>query len=266
MEPENNKRPNAALINREWFESAKGVLNETQLASLCLHAITYVLYGEDKIRRDNAVGIVFQMVRPALDSDIAKYHERCVRNAINARGRLERVAASGSERQQAAANTTTTTTTTTTTAPISLQGDDPKKERERDMWLCYGYFWAIGSKAIEQELCAFWSYYEALGWKNNKGAAIVSRLACARMWRRQFEGGVPPAGASVWFGVVKECDVLDYKVFTIYAGAAIGANGLIIRLRCTPDYYAKLINHVPNIERTMCKAFRVEECNIEYIQ
>ena len=265
METNRDKRPNAALINREWFESAASVLDGGDLRNVLFSAVRYVIYGDIPEGLSTSAEIVFRMIKPSLDSDIAKYAERCERNAANARRGSQPLAATRSQSPQSAANTNTTTTTTTTTTPISLTAEEEDKQRKRDMWLCYGYFWSIGSKAVQQELNAFWSYYESLGWKNNKGAAIVSRLACARMWRRQFEGGTPQAGAVAWFSAVKECSIPDLKVWNIYAGAECCANELIIRLRCTPEYYAKLVAVVPNLEQSLMRAYKSQAIHVEYI-
>lgn len=75
METEN--RPNAALINKEWYESAKGVLGARDLSCVVIAAIEYVLYGDTGITLQDSAKVVFAMIRPALDSDIAKYRERC---------------------------------------------------------------------------------------------------------------------------------------------------------------------------------------------
>ena len=97
MDSNERKRPNAALINREWFEAAQNVLPEEQLGRLLLNACCYV-FGKTQYMMPEATSrAVFAMIKPALDSDIAKYLERCARNAANARKGVERVAASGSE-------------------------------------------------------------------------------------------------------------------------------------------------------------------------
>ena len=95
-----NKRPNAALVNREWYLAAKSVLNAAQLGQLLVKSVEYVLDGSNDVKYDTFVEMAFAMVKPALDSDIAKYLERCARNAANARSQSQRVAASGSEWEQ----------------------------------------------------------------------------------------------------------------------------------------------------------------------
>lgn len=265
MESNDTKRPNAALINREWFESAAGVLGDVQLMHVLTYAVRYVLYGEEPTTSDNSVRVVFAMIRPALDSDIAKYRERCERNADNARRGSQRVAASGTQSQRVGANTTTTTTSTTTTT-TSLSAVEVKPEEiEREKWLIYGYFWSTGSKAVLQECNAFWSYYESLGWKNNKGAAIVSKLAAARMWRRQFETGDSPNGAAAWFNAVKECPVNDYNAWHIYAGAEKTDTGALIRLRCNETFLADLMKALPTLKKSLQGALRAVDIDFECI-
>ena len=132
----NTKRPNAALINREWYESAKEVLGARDLSCLLVAAVEYVLYGDTGIKLQGDAAVVFAMVRPALDSDIAKYTERCARNAANAKSQRQRVAASGTQSQRVEANTTSTTTTTTTTTTTST----PSLPQEMvDIWVFLEY-------------------------------------------------------------------------------------------------------------------------------
>lgn len=258
-----NKRPNAALINREWFTAASDVLSRSDLAEVVLRSVEYV-FGLDGLPDAKAqVALVFAMVRPSLDSDIAKYLERCARNAANARSQRQRVVASGSDSVPVGANTTTTSTTTTTTTPTTTPSLYPERSEEKERWLLYGYFWSTGSKAISQELDAFWSYYESLGWKNNKGAAIVSKEACARMWKRQFETGAAPNGADAWVRAVKTCKIADYGVFNCYLGAEREEAGAVVRLRCKESFLASLKAAVPNLERYLQSLWRVSAVRFE---
>ena len=257
------KRPAAALINREWFESAAGVLNRGQLKAVVCAAVEYVLYGKEDKTLDTMERVVFTMVKPALDSDIAKYSERCERNQRNAKSQSQRVAASGTQSQPVGANTTTTSTPTTTSTSTTTPSLSPAEVDERDRWLVFGYFWSTGSKAIKEECNAFWSYYESLGWKNNKGAAIVSRLAAARMWKRQFELGVVPNGADAWFKAMQECAITDYSVWQVFTGAERANDKAIVRLRCSGAYLDQLRQAVPTLERTLKALWRVLAVDFE---
>lgn len=261
MEPEN--RPNAALINKEWWESARKVLSYEEQGVLLIEAVEYVLYGIGRTNQSGKVGIVFEMIRPALDSDINKYRERCARNAANARSGRERVAASGTQSQQVGAistSTTTSTSTSTSTSTTSLSGD---KKRDRERFEIFGYFWSIGSSDPKAELNAFWDYYESLGWKNNKGAVILSKIAAARMWRRQFETKAPRDGAQAWYKAVKECAIPNPKVFSIYAGAERVEERLLVHLSCKEDFLAQIRENTPRLEADLRAFWRGLEVVLE---
>lgn len=257
------KRPNAALINREWYLAAKSVLQYGELCHVVNAACCYVLFGDIGVNLSEREKLAFAMIRPALDSDVDKYVERCARNAANARSQSQRVAASGTQSQRVGANTTTTSTTTSTTTTTSTPSLSPEISEEKERWIIFGYFWSTGSKAISQELDAFWSYYESLGWKNNKGAAIVSKVACARMWKRQFESGTAPNGADAWYKSVQSCEIADYGVFNCYLGAEREESGAVVRLRCKSSFLESLKAAVPNLERILQSLWRVPAVRFE---
>lgn len=259
------KRPSAALINREWFEAAAPLMGEEDLGVVIVNACRYV-WGLPEVPMKNQVQrVVFAMIKPALDSDVDKYVERCARNAANAKSQRQRVAASGSDSQRVAANTTTTSTTTSTTTTTTTSSISPEMEVERERWLIFGYFWSTGSKAIKQELDAFWNYYESLGWKNNKGAPIVSKLAAARNWRRQFETGAAPDGSAVWFKAVQNCPTPDANAFTAFVGAQREEAGVVVRLRCKSAFYEALKAAVPDLERSLMSLWRVPQIRFELV-
>ena len=261
-----NKRPNAALINREWFDAASSVLGVEQLGVVIVNACRYVFGLDQYVGMNQVQGAVLTMIKPALDSDIAKYLDRCARNAANARSQRNPVAASGTQSQRVGANTTptptpTTTTTTTTTPSLSID-----QQREIEKFLIYGYFWSTGSKAVEDELSAFWSYYESLGWKNNKGAEIVSKVAAARMWRRQYETGNVLNGADAWYKALQKCPVPDVNVWKGYAGAERIDDRAVVRVRFNSKFVDDLKAAVPTLERSLCSMWSVLSVRWEYIQ
>ena len=258
---EDVKRPTAALINREWFASAKSVLPADGVGRVLMAAVEYVFNGDTSVKLEPAESIVFTMVKPALDSDVAKYLERCARNAANAKSQRQRVGASGSDSQRVGANTTPTPTTTPTTTP-SLS---PEEVEKRERWLVFGYFCSTGSNAVQQELDAFWSYYESLGWKNNKGAAIENKLAAARMWRRQFETKSAPDGSEVWFKVMRECRVCDYNLWLGFAGAERNEDNVVVRLRVTEPWLASFKEVCGGLLGTLAKAWRTPQILLERV-
>lgn len=263
---QDNKRPNAALINREWFAAASGALDADGLGRVLVSACRYV-FGEPSGDLRNPVELaVFRMIVPALDSDIRRYIERCARNAANARKAFERVAASGSDSVPVDANTTTTSTSNTTTTSTSKTSLSLDEIRERERFEVYGYFWSTGSKAVAQESNAFWDYYESLGWKNNKGAPIVNKLACARQWRPQFETGTAPDGAPVWFRICKNSSIPNIMAFNIFAGAERTAAGVVVRLRCTAQFLESLKDCVPELEKALQRAWKAPEIAFELVR
>lgn len=262
MEPD-NKRPNAALINREWLEAAKTVLRRQELGEAVLCACEYVLYGRIESNVGGSLGVVLAMIKPALDSDLAKYAERCARNAANAKSQRQRVVASGSDSQRVGANTTPTPTPTSTTTSTTTPSLSQERSEEIERWLVFGYFWSTGSKAIKEEVNAFWSYYESLGWKNGKGAAIVNKLAAARMWRRQFETGTAPNGSEAWFKALQACTIPDCNAFLAFLGAERKEGEVVVRLRCNKSFYESMIDAVPDLEPTLRRIWRTPELSIE---
>lgn len=260
-----NKRPNAALINREWFESAKSVLSADALGRVLVAACNYVLFSELEPKLGGSEGVVFAMIRPALDSDVSKYIERCARNAANAKSRSERVAASGSDSQRVGANTTTTTTTTPTTTTTTTPSLSPEEVEKRERFILFGLFWSKGSKAVLQELNAFWDYYESLGWKNNKGAPIEHKDACARQWHPQFETGTAPDGSEVWFKVMRESRVCDYNIWLGFAGAERKEEHVVVRLRATEPWLASFKEVCGGLLGTLAKAWRTPQILLERV-
>lgn len=226
----NNNRPSAALINREWFRSAQSVLASDGVGRVLIAAVEYVFTGDTRTNLSEGEKIVFTMIKPSLDSDIVKYRERCARNAANARSKRERVGASGSDWERVGANTTTTPTTTPTTTTISLPREDEKSQRDREQFFIALYFAERGSEAPVAEMQAFWNYYESLGWKNNKGAAIVRKQSCAAMWRAQFATGDVCEWRQQWHKALHYAHTFDLRALTDVRGAEIEGENLTLSI------------------------------------
>lgn len=131
--------------------------------------------------------------------------------------------------------------------------------------MIFGYFWSIGSCAIKEELSAFWSYYESLGWKNNKGAQIVSKLAAARMWKRQYESKPAPNGAEAWFKAIQECPINDYSVYLAYMGAERIEGAAVVRLRVSDQWERDFRDKCAGVLPTLARLWRVPEVRIERV-
>lgn len=262
---DSNNRPSAALINKEWYESAKSVLSAAELGHLVCAAVEYVIGGVEPSELTAGERIVFAMVKSSLDSDVVKYNERCARNAANARSK--RVAASDSEWQRVAASGEQhqhQPQPQPQPQPQSLSNEN-EEERQREKFSIFGYFWSVGSADPKAECQAFWAYYESLGWKNNKGAKIVSKLACARMWRRQYETRPPKQGATEWFRAFGECKIPDISVFLAYMGAEISADepGLVrVNMRANEPFIKSIWDKVPECIELFRRSIHADKIEI----
>ena len=260
-----DKRPTAALINKEWFTAASDELTPEQLGKILINAVGYVFSGVICDDLDEREQLAFAFIRKSLDSDIAKYRARCERNAENAKRSKKPVAASGTQSQRVGSNSNSNLNNNpnpTSNNNLSLVSG---ADRERELWLIYGYFWVTGSKNVNEETKAFWSYYEALGWKNNKGAEIVNKLAAARMWRRQFETGKTPDGAAVWYKCAQFCRVPDVRVWSCFAGAERKDTEVIVRLACAPAFVQDLVRYSPGLLKGLQSAWKAETVTLTAI-
>lgn len=238
------------VFARAWWSAALEALNDSERLAFYDAVMGYAFRGELAKKLPAVVNGMLLMVRPFIDQDKEKYASMVERNRANARGG-KRVAASGSQSLPVAANTNNNTSTNTNTNTMPLSNEEAEKAIEREKWVIFGYFWATGSVNVLEEVKAFWNYYESLGWKNGKGAVIVSKIACARMWRRQFETRQAPEGAFAWWSGMSSCDVLDYSVWQCYAGAERTPEKVVIRLRCSAEYWADVQRHAPEILKTL---------------
>lgn len=196
------------IFARSWWQAAKAELLPSDRLQFYDAVFDYAFNGNDLPGICAAVKVAFAMVKPFIDQDKIKYQERCERNRRNAQGRKP-VAPSGTQSLPVGdnTNTSTNTNTNTNTNTISLT---PEKEK----FLVCGLFFARGAIKPAEELQRFWSYYESLGWRNNKGAQIVRKTSAARMW--SLQSGVTEKALAprvVWYQEISECECSDIRVF-----------------------------------------------------
>lgn len=219
------------IFARSWWEAAVKVLPAEERILFYEAVFQYAFEGRMVGSGKREISAMFEMVRPFIDQDKIKYQERCERNRANARGR-QRVAASGTQSLPVAdnTNTNTTTNTNTNTSTISLT---PEKEK----FLVCGLFYARGSIKPAEELQKFWSYYESLGWKNNKGAQIVRKSSAARMWSLQSgvtENALAPRLA--WYQEISSCECTDIRVFDNLVNLVVDGDTLHIYARSVKEF------------------------------
>ncbi len=196
------------IFARNWYAAVRPGLLPSDRLQFYDAVFEYAFEGSVLQGMSPAVKIAFDMVKPFIDQDIAKYRERCERNRANAQGR-KRVEPSGSQSLPVAPNTNTNsnTNTNTNTSTISLS------EEKEKFFIC-ALFYSRGSISPAMELNRFWQYYDSLGWRNNKGAAITKKSAAAKMWNLQSGTTTQPLAPRVaWSNVMTQCDSTDTRVF-----------------------------------------------------
>ena len=177
----------AAYFREEWLDKALQLLPNPADRALFYESLMARAFGRELPTCTNPiVSAMYVMAESAIAADIAKYNAKCERNRENAQKRVaasgtqsQRVVASGSDRTQSQPSTNTSTNTSTSTNTISSEsvGED------REVYLIYCTLFQRGALNLQTEFDQFYNYYAALGWKNNKGAPIVSKVSAAAMWR-----------------------------------------------------------------------------------
>lgn len=216
----------AAYFREEWLDKAQQLLPNPADRALFYEMLMARAFSRELPTCTNPiVSAMYIMAESAIAADIAKYDAKCERNRENALKRVaasgnqsQRVVASGSDGNQSQPNTTTstntntTTTTTTSTNTISIENVDS----EREKYLIYCTLFSRGALDIQSEYDNFYNYYAALGWKNNKGAPIVSRVSAAAMWRMSGEICGNLAQREMWARAFKNAPTTSVLVWTAF--------------------------------------------------
>lgn len=241
METENKIK--GVIFARSWWAAAVEALNPGDRLEFYDVVFLYAFNGQEATIKSPAVKAMFAMVRPYIDTEAERYAERCERNRKNAGG-AKRVAASGTQPLPVAHNNNTNTNTNTNnnTNTISLS-------EERERFLIYSLFFAKGCADVEAEVTRFWSYYESLGWRNNKGATIVRKTSAARMW--EFENNIQVQdldARKMWAECMEGCAGTSPDVFTLWSRVTIEGDKITFYARdverfakaCEGDFFAGL--------------------------
>lgn len=197
------------IFARAWWEAARKVLPSDERLLFYEAVFEYAFRGSEPGSGKRDIKAMFEMIRPFLDSEEERYRERCERNRLNAKGKKP-VAASGTQSLNTNTNTNTSTNTNTNTNTNTISVSE-----ERERFLCVGLFFLKGAFRPGDELERFWSYYESLGWRNNKGAVISKKTAAARMWK--LDGalvGDDHGFRKAWYESLIECNSVKIDIFT----------------------------------------------------
>ena len=183
----------AAYFREEWLDKALQLLPDAADRALFYESLMARAFGRELPNCINPiVSAMYVMAESAIAADIAKYDAKCERNRENAQKRVaasgnqsQRVVASGSDKSQSqpSTSTSTSTSTNTNTSTNTSAISSESVGEDREIYLIYCTLFQRGALNLQSEFDQFYNYYAALGWKNNKGAPIVSKVSAAAMWR-----------------------------------------------------------------------------------
>lgn len=183
----------AAYFREEWLDKALQLLPNPADRAVFYEMLMQRAFGRQVVQCNNPIVVaMYTMAESAIAADIAKYDAKCERNRENALKRVaangthsQRVVASGSESQPSLPNTSTSTSTSTNTSTNTSTSTISSENvgEDRELYLIYCTLFQRGALNLQTEFDQFYNYYAALGWKNNKGAPIVSKVSAAAMWR-----------------------------------------------------------------------------------
>lgn len=266
----------AAFFREEWLDKANQLLPNPADRALFYEMLMQRAFGRQVAPCNNPVVVaMFAMAESAIAADIAKYDAKCERNRENALKRVaasgnhsQRVVASGSETQPSLPNintsttTSTSTNTSTNTSTISIENAD----EEREKYLIYCTLFSRGALDVQSEFDAFYNYYAALGWKNNKGAQIVSKVSAAAMWRFSGDTAANLSEREQWAKAFRNAKTTAPHVWTSFRHMEVRASDteriLHITIAIPPAWLEDFENKCESSIRAL---MRVYNCTgIEY--
>lgn len=266
----------AAYFREEWLDKATQLLTDPADRAIFYEMLMQRAFGRQVVQCNNPVVVaMYTMAESAIAADIAKYDAKCERNRENALKRVaasgnksQRVVASGSDGNQSQPNTSTSPSTSTSTSPntntSSISTENMTDEREK--YLIYCTLFSRGALDIQSEFDAFYNYYAALGWKNNKGAQIVSKVSAAAMWRFSGDTAANLSEREQWAKAFRNADTTSSIVWTAFRHLEARANDTERVLHITMEMSPKWIEDFENkCERNLRSLMKAYGCtSIEY--
>lgn len=210
----------SALIRKEWHDAASSILSSDERLELYDLICSYAFTGSAPAVKHGKVAALWSLIRPALDADADKYTAKCERNRKNAsRCQSLPVAATGSQSLPVAANTNTNTNfNSNSNSNSNTLSKSSDKDEKRERFDCMGIIFSRGAAEPLEECKRMWGYYESLGWKNNKGAAIVSKTSAAAMWRLQCDTVAEQQMARLWWRLFKNVAGTPFVLWDAWKG------------------------------------------------
>lgn len=217
---EENAAIKCAMVRKEWVECARKMVANPVERCAFYEALFDIAFDSDS--RESLPPIaaaMVEMARPALLSDRARYSERVerARAVAEARKRPRESAPADVSLQ----NTNTTTNTNINTKTNTTLSQESEEVGEKERYLIFGILFSKGCRDVAAEYSAWHDYYAALGWKNNKGAAIASRPSAASMWRPSGEVLGDMDNRAIWRKVFQNAKTTNVQVWTEYRGLVL---------------------------------------------
>ena len=251
----------AAYFREEWLDKAMQLLPNPADRALFYESLMARAFGRELPTCTNPiVSAMYVMAESAIAADIAKYDAKCKRNRANALSRTNRtqphpIAASGSDCTQSQPSTNSNTTTSTT----SISQDEASRERE--IYSIYYTLFNRGALNVQEEFNLFWNYYEALGWRNNKGAQIVSKVSAASMWRMQGDTCLNMAERQSWARAFKTCAITSPLIWSAFKTLKVEKADEVRRLNIYTSLTSQQINTLEDkCERNLRTLMSIYEC------
>ena len=261
----------AAMFREEWLDKARQLLPNAADRALFYECLMCKAFEREMPSINNPiVSAMFVMAESAISQDLEKYAARCERNRENALKRLaasgtqsQRVVASGNQSQQSQPNISTSistsTSTSTSTNTISISQDE--KSQEREIYSIYYTLFNRGALNVQEEFNLFWNYYEALGWRNNKGAQIVSKVSAASMWRMQGDTCANLAERQSWARAFKTCAISSPLIWSAFKTLKVEKGDEVRRLHIYTSLTSQQINSLEDkCERNLRALMSIYEC------
>lgn len=199
---------NGVVFKRSWRDKALSLLPADGARLSFYEALFSLAFdGQDEAPADAAARIMYEMCKDDIAAEISRYQKVCERNAANAAARYTKstsgyqsqpVAASGSDGNQSQSNSNNKGNSNNKSNG-NLSSAEAALSVEREKWEVYGVFFRRGSIDPRAEAERFWNYYDALGWKNNKGAPISNKNSAAAMWSIEGEPAPDTALRQLWW-------------------------------------------------------------------
>lgn len=259
----------AAYFREEWLDKATQLLPDPADRALFYEMLMQRAFGRDIVQCNNPIVVaMYTMAESAIAADITKYDAKCERNRANALSKSSRtqshpVAASGSENTQSqpSTNTSTSTSTSTSTNTNTTSISQDEQSREREIYSIYYTLFNRGALNVQEEFNLFWNYYEALGWRNNKGAQIVSKVSAASMWRMQGDTCINMAERQSWARAFKTCAITSPLIWSAFKTLKVEKADEACRLHIYTSLTSQQINTLEDkCERNLRALMGIYEC------